>query len=214
MGRKKVRIIESKALCRLLLLVSRGINYAQVISKETGNKPSPVVKQLKILEKTGYLNKPKKEKLLNKSVYSINYEKICDEFIEYYIRALVNHYGDINNNQGFHSLKKMLHPKIEKIKKYFLSIKNNKILLDTLKKSLSSYEPNDTKKTTLERVFFFVFCYIDDIAERKVKIENSKDLAELIKLSNMSKNLKKEYSKEFYKAREEWIEETLKKSSS
>ena len=202
MGRKRVKIFESKALCRLLLLVSRGINYAQAISKETGNKPSPIVKQLKILEKTGYLNKPKKEKLLNKSIYSVNYKKILDEFIEYYIGSLVTHY----DNQEFPVIKKELSPKIEEIRKYLLSIKDNEILISAIDELLSF---SIKEKSSKEKLFFFLSWYLEDLAEGKVK--NSKGFKELGKLL---KNLEEEYHKEVEKAKGKWINEFLKKSKS
>jgi len=81
-GRKPIEIIDSLPYSNIIFLVAGGDNYAQIIAEKRGNEPSPTVKQLKFLEKEKYL-KSEKEKLLNKTIYFINWQKILDDFLKY-----------------------------------------------------------------------------------------------------------------------------------
>lgn len=81
-GRKPIEVIDSLPYSHIVFLVANGDNYAQVISEKRGTAPSPTVKQLKFLEKEKYL-KSSKEKLLNKTIYEVNWQKIIDDFLSY-----------------------------------------------------------------------------------------------------------------------------------
>jgi hypothetical protein len=82
-GRNKINVIESVPYSELIFLIASGKNYALEIAEARGKKDSsPTAKQLKQIEKRGFL-KSHKEKLLNKTIYSVNWEKIGEEFIEF-----------------------------------------------------------------------------------------------------------------------------------
>lgn len=81
LGREPIEIIESIPFSQTIFLIASGKNYAQIISQERKIAPSPAVKQLKQLEKAGFIVS-KKEKLLNKTIYSVNWSRIVKAFIE------------------------------------------------------------------------------------------------------------------------------------
>jgi hypothetical protein len=81
LGREPIEIIESIPFSQTIFLIASGKNYAQIISQERKIAPSPAVKQLKQLEKAGFIVS-KKEKLLNKTIYSVNWSRIVKAFID------------------------------------------------------------------------------------------------------------------------------------
>lgn len=79
-GRKEIRVIESQPFSEILFIIASGKNYALSIADSRGKEDSSSTnKQLQELEERGFL-KSNKEKLLNKTVYSINWNKINGEF--------------------------------------------------------------------------------------------------------------------------------------
>ena len=79
-GRTKINVIDSIPYSQLIFLVASGKSYALSIAEARGKTDSsPTAKQLKQLEARGFL-KSQKEKLLNKTVYSVNWKKIIEEF--------------------------------------------------------------------------------------------------------------------------------------
>lgn len=155
-GRNQINVIDSVPYSELLFLVASGKNYALTIAEARGKKDSsPTAKQLKQLENRGFL-KSHKEPVLNKTIYSINWEKIIDEFF----KLLVEHKKDF---MAMHEhLKTNINP--EKLKQvnhlddtnYIKDMKTNKYL----KLALTHYfsEISKTKKTTLSSaLYYFVF---------------------------------------------------------
>lgn len=82
-GRKPIPIIESTPFSEIIFLISAGINYPEVISKARSRDTSSTVQQLKTLKEMKFLNEPKKEKMLNRTRYSVNWKKINQEFIDF-----------------------------------------------------------------------------------------------------------------------------------
>ena len=82
-GRTQINVIDSIPYSQLIFLVASGKSYALTIAEARGKKDSsPTAKQLKQLEARGFL-KSQKEKLLNKTIYSVNWEKATNSFIDY-----------------------------------------------------------------------------------------------------------------------------------
>lgn len=82
-GRTKINVIDSIPYSQLIFLVASGKSYALNIAEARGKTDSsPTAKQLKQLEARGFL-KSQKEKLLNKTVYSVNWKRVIEEFIRY-----------------------------------------------------------------------------------------------------------------------------------
>ena len=82
-GRNKIRVIESIPYSQLIFLIASGKNYALEIAKARGKEDSsPTAKQLDQLKKRGFLIS-KKERLLNKTLYLINWDRISQEFVSY-----------------------------------------------------------------------------------------------------------------------------------
>lgn len=79
-GRKPIKIIDSTPYSNIIFLITSGINYPKAISEVRKKDASATIKQLTNLSKKGYVT-TKKEKLLNKTIYSVNWEKIVDEFV-------------------------------------------------------------------------------------------------------------------------------------
>lgn len=89
-GRKTIPILESIPYSNIIFLISLGINYPEAISKARKTNSSSTVKQLAVLRKTGFLNEPKKEKLLNKTRYSVNFDKILEEYLSFCLDTYEN----------------------------------------------------------------------------------------------------------------------------
>lgn len=82
-GRKKINVIESIPYSEIIFLISSGNAYASKIAEARGKKDSsPTLKQLYDLEKRGFVIS-KKEQLLNKTNFEINWNKIIEEFSLY-----------------------------------------------------------------------------------------------------------------------------------
>src|SRR4030042_5895830 len=98
-GRKAIPIIESLPYSSIIFLIASGTNYPEAISKARKTNSSSTVKQLEALKNAKYLNEPKKEKLLNKTVYSVNWKKIIEEFVKY-LRVNVDYVCSENDRLG------------------------------------------------------------------------------------------------------------------
>lgn len=82
LGRKPLSVIDSIPYSEIILLVTSGKNYPLSIAEARGRKDSsPTAKQLKQLEDKGFLLSSK-EKLLNKTIYQINWKRINQDFIK------------------------------------------------------------------------------------------------------------------------------------
>ena len=77
----------SPALTKLLILVYKGHNYSQAIEQKTGLRQSPVSRQLITIARMNYL-KSEKEKLKNKTIYSLNWDKIFASFQSHFIASI------------------------------------------------------------------------------------------------------------------------------
>ncbi len=87
LGRNKINVIDSVPYSELIFLVSSGVNYPLSIAEARGKKDSsPTAKQLNQLVDRGFL-KSNKEKLLNKTIFSINWGKISREFFNHYFQT-------------------------------------------------------------------------------------------------------------------------------
>lgn len=78
----KLSTFESKPLTRLFVEILRGNNYAQLLSKITGNQPSPIVIQLKRIEQEKYLISYQEDvNILNKTLYKPNWNKVIIDYL-------------------------------------------------------------------------------------------------------------------------------------
>lgn len=89
MKRKIISVIESQAYSEIIFLIAAEKNYAQIIAQERNTEPSPTVKQLKELVKKGYLKShQEKNNILNKRIYTINWDKIINDYFQLIIKTL------------------------------------------------------------------------------------------------------------------------------
>jgi len=109
-GRKPIQIIESVPYSQIVFLIASGINYPEAISKARQTDSSSTVKQLDTLRKSKFLQEPKKEKLLNKTVYSVNWNKISNNFIDYVFNKFERSYNEIirTEEESSEEIKKQL----------------------------------------------------------------------------------------------------------
>lgn len=161
-GRKQKKVIESIPYSEIIFLVASEYNYALKISEARGRKDSsPTAKQLKQLEEKGFL-KSYKEKLLNKTVYTVNWDRICQEFANYVFDIVINkrqqlkaYFGEKYNNyikeqeQALEKREKEL-PKKAKEKKH-----NEEEAYKELEKLIKSKRLNKNKylQILLETIF-------------------------------------------------------------
>lgn len=87
LGRSQINVLDSVPYSEIIFLIASGKNYALAIAEARGKKDSsPTAKQLNQLIKRGFL-KSQKEKLLNKTLYSINWDKVAKEFFNHYFQT-------------------------------------------------------------------------------------------------------------------------------
>ena len=145
-GRKEIAVIESLPYSSIILLVSSGKNYADVIAEATKKDSSTIARQLRdLIDKKNNKNflislKESEGKTLqhNKTIYSVNYEKIIEEFISH-IRELLEEAN--KEHKELEKYQTEIEKKIEDIN--FSNTKEytqNKYLLEFFRVAISSYE--------------------------------------------------------------------------
>lgn len=151
-GRDKINVIDSMPYSELIFIVSSGKNYPLSIAEARGKKDSsPTAKQLNQLVERGFLVS-QKEKFLNKTIYSVDYEKIVEEFIVY-LRGLLE--KTINDNLSISDDNFADNLKQELINNETLNTKNyskNPYLLSFFRELLS-ISVKVGIKTTLKELF-------------------------------------------------------------
>jgi len=173
---KKRDVLHNPELARVFISIVKGINYPQRIAKNLNKTPATIVDQVQKLKREGLITS-KKEKLLNKTRYSVNWDKIEEIFIKLYnakLQATLKElkYGNFPINYktlcGYLLLwglsEKVLSKdlKLDPIKKFNLCIKNlfkQGTLIDMLTFYLQ-WLPKYDKTLTLNQglSLFFMSC--------------------------------------------------------
>lgn len=149
-GRKTIPILESIPYSNIIFLISSGINYPEAISKARKTNSSSTVKQLAVLRKEGFLNEPKKEKLLNKTRYSVNFDKILEEYLSYCFDIYESKEIKMENN-----FKKSSSIPNDNVKKISL-VKNDKLIF-------SKYEMTEITNNEHLRFLIKSFCMTEPL---------------------------------------------------
>jgi hypothetical protein len=176
-GRKAIPIIESLPYSSIIFLIASGTNYPEAISKARKTNSSSTVKQLEALKNAKFLNEPKKEKLLNKTIYSVNWEKIIKEFI----KALQEHKEDVLKQDEFlrTNLKEAFKKSFNYLdylenKEFIKSIKQNNYLIEYLKvyfSDISKTSLNYSIANALSYILFFAdFNFLTSVSRNIQKI--------------------------------------------
>lgn len=97
--RVKLKILESNVYAKVFFLIAKDVNYNQAIYKEINSKPTTTIEYLKRLVNKKYLNFEIEQKN-NKKVYSINYSKLIQEFINFLIQQKHNILTEIEKVKG------------------------------------------------------------------------------------------------------------------
>jgi hypothetical protein len=134
-GKKRIRVVENKIYSELIFEIASGNNYSQKIYDSIKKPTSSIVKQLKILSEEGFVNS---ELIENKNIfpmkrikkYSVNWEKIIEEFIEELKKKKKNiEETSLNIKKIFEEhLKETNNPNLE-----ILKLLENKEFIDSLK---------------------------------------------------------------------------------
>lgn len=154
-GRNQIKVIESTPYSQLIFLIASGKSYALEIAKARGKKDSsPTAKQLDQLKKRGFLF-PKKEKLLNKTLYSINWKKINQEFVDYVFNIFekeVRDYKEVIKKERNEQREKHYNELQKKIKNknFEKGIKNHEYLITLLKFTFSLVK---NREKTIREIF-------------------------------------------------------------
>lgn len=155
-GRKPIDIIDSVPYSTILFLIASGVNYTQAISEARRIDTSATFKQIEILRKKGFLNKPTKEALLNKTIYSINWDKITDEFfrlIKEHKKEFLETHEQVKTNLAIEKLNEL---KRLDDNAFIVDLKKNKYLRYAFREYFSQI--SKLKRVTLSSAFiYFVF---------------------------------------------------------
>jgi len=156
-GRTQIEVIDSIPYSQLVFLVASGKSYALTIAEARGKKDSsPTAKQLKQLEARGFL-KSQKEKLLNKTIYSVNWNKILDEFFLFLKErkeGFIDSHNRLKTNVSPEILERL---KLLDNKDFVKDMKANKYLNQFLKEYLSSIRD---RSCSLYEAFAYFLVYV------------------------------------------------------
>jgi hypothetical protein len=225
--RPKIKVLRSPQLTELLFLINSGYNYAQKIHNKTEKQPSPIVQQLKKINKEGYLNL-RKDPLLNKKIYSINWNKITQEFLDFLKlkieenkKFLLGQYkGDESRLKRIISLAHMNYKEIYD-KKFQKDILSNPYLISTFNKIFNKLSYKNKKislfdlfeKLVMEKFFSIMYFQItktttpiDTLIKKNKDIDNFLILLRICSFAQLDPifrdildNVKKEISDELIK---------------
>jgi hypothetical protein len=159
--RRKEEVIESERYSQILFAIAgKSKNYNQAISKTLNIKPNALIEHLKYLEKNKYTI-PSREKIFNRKLYFINWEKINEEFFDFLKKEVIEEYK--NYKKVFPKADLEFCPITEAYEfmtgqtgefKFFTkeNIIKSEILKRIFKKSFEIYSVYDVKPT-LKKVF-------------------------------------------------------------
>ncbi len=97
--KKKKAVSKSLRYAKILFKVEDGINYNQELSEELNIKPNALIEHLKFLEGKNFL-KSERAKKYNKKIYSINYKKVVEKFVDFIVENYQNQYKDYMKTEG------------------------------------------------------------------------------------------------------------------
>jgi hypothetical protein len=141
-------ITGNKELSEIILYVMSGKNYAQEIAKDNKELPSTIVRRLQKLEKYKLL-KSEKEKLLNKTKYSINWSELSKLFAKFHFQGN-DHYqkmlGELFEDERFIALF------VAFVKKYLEFSNSKKIALEKVFDKFVSDFPQSRYKNQIDKI--------------------------------------------------------------
>jgi len=158
-GRKPVVITNNIIYSEILFAIANEKNYNQILAKELNKKPATVVEQLNTLEENNFL-KSERIKTLNKKLYKVNWGKINEEFIEFFLKKVIE---ENNKTQKILS-KKRVTSGLEDAYNIFMgkteeskffnkrNLTNNKILKILFRKIFKTYS-SEKIKYSLNEIF-------------------------------------------------------------
>ena len=190
MANKKISIPQNPIYSRILFMLSKESLTSTDLASKLGKEQPPVFRQLKFLENKGYVIQDKKKKQYNKKLFSLNWNKIEEDFynistgflkkIEYppKIKEIEREIGRMDKSLRQKDPKKF----IDKYgyRKTIAQIFKNPNFVNLLKYSFSYFQ--DNKDITLERIFLGIIKGIDENSEYKALlkiIDNKKFICDL-----------------------------------
>lgn len=151
----------SPELTSILFSVLKGNDYAQKIAADLNKSPSTLVRQLQKLEKIGMINS-KKEKLLNKTIYNVDWGKIEDIFLKIFdsrLDVFIESYKEALTNPFIFELFKSSKVNIKRIKKdsniVIKKLFNKEILKDMLIYFLKDFSIHEKDLTLNQAILLF-----------------------------------------------------------
>ena len=158
-GRKPVVITNNIIYSEILFAIANGKNYNQILAKELNKKPATVVEQLNTLEENNFL-KSERIKTLNKKLYKVNWGKINEEFIEFFLKKVIEENNKTQKilskkgvTSGLEDAYNIFMGKTEE-SKFFnkRNLTNNKILKILFRKIFKTYS-SEKIKYSLNEIF-------------------------------------------------------------
>lgn len=223
-GKRQLPIIENIPYCKILYAINKDKLQPFEISKITGQDNSLIIKHLKILIKEGFIDVDKVKKT---KVYSVNFNKITKEFIDFlkkkgedneeyfkvWQKNSVTSKGEAGNKLINRYLKGELpHQTFDKAIEYERWI-NNPFLIDYFKKLFSSLS-NQIKsyKDLSEKPIIILFEYImkNNVVDfysllHIIFNKEPKDDSDKVILSSFYPVIKKNNYVDYYKNEDEYI---------
>jgi len=168
-GRKPLKIINSEAHARILFLIAQEKNYNQIISSELKTTPPATLEKIDILEKNKFITSTRLKRL-NKKIYSVSYNKIINEFINFLKQQKQIIFSEIEKThgkkEGLEWLKKNLLPydfsnyDLLENKVFTEQIKENAYLHEYFKEVFKEISQQNLKLTLLD---FFKFLLMREL---------------------------------------------------
>jgi hypothetical protein len=108
-GREKLNVLDSIPLSEIILLIVSGVNYPLGIAKERGQKDSsPTTIQLTKLSDEEGIVKVQEERILKRTIYSINWNVLNNIFIDNIFNRLSQLYNEKLQEMGEYNAERQL----------------------------------------------------------------------------------------------------------
>jgi hypothetical protein len=204
-GRNPIEIIDSYPYSEIIFIVASGDNYPQVVAEKRKREVSPTAKQMNELKEKGFLisinEKEKRNFPQNRKYFSVNWDKISEEFVDYIFNKYQREYLQLSKRKAL-SRYLSYNRKYELIKNkdFEKSIKKNEYVQVILK---FSFYGDPLKKKTIKEVFeglrillYNLRKYLEGVHTPDPKIDDvtQKDVNEFVKKTSEGKARDTQYN--------------------
>lgn len=152
--RKREEVTKSERYFKILFLISKEINYNQILAQKLNMEPNALIEHLKFLKGKRYIFS-KEQKLNNIQRYFINYKKLAEEFAQdietTFLQSLSEDSPRYRDKEKINRGRELITEECRKIIK-------NPVLPELIKKFMINIkDPYDEDLINLQGLFVWIF---------------------------------------------------------